>query len=192
MARILDAHTGTRRRSVIGATNVLGSRLTGLRLTGLRLAGVGLIGLTLAGCSAAPDDPAGTPTQTAVETPDTSAAPAAPEDAAPALVADGTAADNLGYFDSVIAAMLATEPNPVGRSYIDALVAAGFDKSAMEVTSDTTTKGVPVDSIQFSVRITDECIVGQNGPSSGGYHSIVAPTLATGTCLVGATRQIDW
>ena len=182
MARILDAHTGTRRRSVSWATDVLG----------LRLVGLGLVGLTLVGCSSTPGGPADTPAQTAVETPDASAAPVTPEDVAPALVADGTAADNLGYFDSVVTAVLATEPNPVGRSYIDALVAAGFDKSAMEVTSDTTTKGEPVDSIQFSVRITDECIVGQNGPSSGGYHSIVAPTLATGTCLVGATRQIDW
>ena len=182
MARILDAHTDTRRQSVRRAARVLG----------LSLLGLSLVGVSLVGCSATPGGPADTPAQTAVETPDASAAPVTPEDVAPALVADGTAADNLGYFDSVVTAVLATEPNPVGRSYIDALVAAGFDKSAMEVTSDTTTKGEPVDSIQFSVRITDECIVGQNGPSSGGYHSIVAPTLATGTCLVGATRQIDW
>ena len=39
-----------------------------------------------------------------------------------------------------------------GRAYIDALVAAGFDKAAMQVTPDQTTVGNPAESIQFSVR----------------------------------------
>ena len=144
-----------------------------------------VLGLGLAGCSAAPvDRPAPTESVTASPTP-TEAAP-------PALVPEGTAAENLPYFDSVITAALAADPNVAGRGYIDALVAAGFDKTTMEVTMDTTTKGEPADSIQFSVNIAGECLIGQNGPSTGGYHSVVAPLLATGTCLVGATRQIDW
>ena len=146
-----------------------------------------VLGLGLAGCSAAPVDRA-EPTQTESAT----ASPTPTEAAPPALVPEGTATENLPYFDSVITAALAADPNVAGRSYIDALVAAGFDKTMMEVTADTTTKGEPADSIQFSVSIAGECLIGQNGPSTGGYHSVVAPLLATGTCLVGATRQIDW
>ena len=146
-----------------------------------------VLGLGLAGCSAAPVDRAEpTPTESAVASP-------TPTEAAPAaLVPEGTATENLPYFDSVITAALAADPNAAGRSYVDALVAGGFDKTMMEVTADTTTKGEPADSIQFSVNVAGECLLGQNGPSTGGYHSVVAPLLATGTCLVGATRQIDW
>ncbi|TFC01387.1 hypothetical protein E3O42_10615 [Cryobacterium adonitolivorans] len=143
------------------------------------------LGLGLAGCSAAPvDGPA--PTESAM------ASPTPTEAAPPALVPAGTATENLPYFDSVITAALSADPNAAGRSYIDALVAAGFDKTKMEVTADATTKGEPADSIQFSVNVTGGCLIGQHGPSTGGYHSVVAPLLATGTCLVGATRQIDW
>jgi len=146
-----------------------------------------VLGLGLAGCSAAPVDRAEpTPTESAV------ASPTPTEAAPPALVPEGTATENLPYFDSVVTAALAADPDAAGRSYIDALVAAGFDKTMMEVTADTTTKGEPADSIQFSVNVAGECLLGQNGPSTGGYHSVVAPLLATGTCLVGATRQIDW
>jgi hypothetical protein len=37
-----------------------------------------------------------------------------------------------------------------------------------------------------------ECLVGQYGPASGGYHGAVRPALGTGGCLVGETRPIDW
>lgn len=168
MARILDAPVRRSRRATTWAACLV-------------------LGLGLAGCSAAPvDGPEPTPTEsvTASATP-TEAAP-------PALVPEGTATENLPYFDAVIAAAIAADANAAGRSYIDALVAAGFDKATMQVTADTTTKGAPADSIQFSVSVAGECLIGQNGPSTGGYHSVVAPLLATGTCLVGATRQIDW
>ncbi|WP_233199968.1 hypothetical protein [Cryobacterium sp. N22] len=166
MARILDAPVRRSRRATTWAACLV-------------------LGLGLAGCSAAPVDRA-EPTPTGSATAD------ATEAAPPALVPEGTATENLPYFDSVITAALAADPDVAGRSYIDALVAAGFDKTMMEVTADSTTTGEPADSIQFSVNIAGECLLGQNGPSTGGYHSVVAPLLATGTCLVGATRQIDW
>ena len=168
MARILDAPVRRSRRATTWAACLV-------------------LGLGLAGCSVTPGE-ASTPTPTASAT----TTPTPTEAAPPALLPDGTAAENLPYFDSVITAALAADPNAAGRGYIDALVAAGFDKTTMEVTSDTTTKGEPADSIQFSARVNGECLIGQNGPSSGGYQSVVAPLLATGTCLVGATRQIDW
>ncbi|MCU1444770.1 hypothetical protein [Cryobacterium sp.] len=147
-----------------------------------------VVSLALAGCAGTPAAPSATRGTSATAT----AAPTPTEAAAPALTPAGGAAENLAYFDSVIAAILATEANPPGRTVVDALAGAGFDKTGMQVTADTTTEGKPVDSIQFSVRFNGKCLVGQNGPSSGGYHSAVTPLLGNGACLVGATRQIDW
>ena len=173
MLRTTDSQVGPSRHPVAWAVALI--------------AGPSLAGLGLTGCTTAPTIPAtvaSTPTSTASNTPT--------PPPAPILLPAGTAADNLPFFDSVINAAVKAEPDPVGRSYIDALVGAGFDKTQMEITADTTTEGKPADSIQFSVRFNGECLVGQNGPSSGGYHSMVAPELASGTCLIGATRQIDW
>lgn len=120
-------------------------------------------------------------------TPATSTAPG------PEYVAEGTADDNLPLFASVTATVWASDQRGAGRAYIDALVAAGFDRSAMQVTQDATTVGNAVESLQFSVRWGDaECLVGQVGPSTGEPVTAVLPQLAEGRCLVGATRAIDW
>ena len=58
------------------------------------------------------------------------------------------------------------------------------------LTPDTTAVGLEADNIQFSVRMNNTCLVGQSG--NVGYHSLAAPILSTGTCLVGNTRAIDW
>ncbi|MBW9092852.1 hypothetical protein JNB62_04055 [Microbacterium jejuense] len=110
----------------------------------------------------------------------------------PALVPDGTAQDNLPYFTAITDSVWATDSRVSGRAYIDALVAAGFDKSAMQVTSDTSTVGNPAESIQFSVRWGDQCLVGQVGPATGDPVTVVVPVVAEGTCLIGQTRPIDW
>ena len=110
----------------------------------------------------------------------------------PVLVPDGTAADNLPVFAEVTASVWASGDRAAGRAYIDALVAAGFDKSAMQVTNDESTVGNPAESIQFSVRWGDECLIGQVGPATGDPVTVVVPVLAEGTCLVGQTRPIDW
>ena len=95
-----------------------------------------------------------------------------------------------GQFDEAVSALLATNADPGGRAVIDALVAAGLAKAAMELTPDTTAIGLDADSIQFSVRVGEECVVGQSG--NVGYHSAILPVLDTGKCLVGATRAINW
>lgn len=111
----------------------------------------------------------------------------------PAYVADGTADDNLPLFAAVTAAVWASDQKVSGRAYIDALIAAGFDRGAMQVTQDVSTVGNPAESIQFSVRWGDtECLVGQVGPSTGEPVTVVMPQLAEGRCLVGTTRAIDW
>jgi hypothetical protein len=108
-------------------------------------------------------------------------------------VPDGTAEENLPLFTSVSDGVWASDQRGAGRAYIDALVAAGFDRAAMQVTQDQSTVGNPAESLQFSVRWgEDECLVGQVGPSTGQLVTAVMPQLAEGRCLVGTTRAIDW
>ncbi|PZU47314.1 MAG: hypothetical protein DI566_05865 [Microbacterium sp.] len=143
-----------------------------------------LCAVLLTGCGPSPQ-----PEQSTTSAPSTSASPTP---TGPVLVPDGTAADNLPLFASVMNAVAATDARAQGRAYIDALVAAGFPKDAMEVTHDLTSVGNPADSIQFSVRWDDECIVGQVGPSTPAPTALVLPLTPAGMCLVGLTRPIDW
>ena len=106
------------------------------------------------------------------------------------LVPAGTARENLAYFNQVNKVFLGGQASAGGRAIIDNLVAAGFDKSAMQVTPDKTVNGHPADSVQFSVLLDKECLVGQFG--GGQYGSVVAPMLGTGACLIGKTRPINW
>jgi hypothetical protein len=137
--------------------------------------------LALAGCVDSPE-PAPTPTGAA------SADPTAPP--APQIDLEGTAAGNLPYFDLVNGELIAAGGTLDGRAFIDNLVAAGYPKSDMEVTSDRTAINGAADNIQFAVRLNGTCLIGQYG--NIGYASTAADMLATGRCLVGATRPIDW
>jgi hypothetical protein len=106
------------------------------------------------------------------------------------MVAGGSAAENRAYFDHVGTTLFASAASANGRTIIDSLAAAGFDKASMQVTPDTTSDGGSVDSILFSVKLGGQCLLGQRGP--GGFSSAVQPALANGSCLVGKTRPIDW
>nr|WP_249353688.1 hypothetical protein [Microbacterium sp. 2FI] len=144
----------------------------------------------LAGCTQPrPVDPTPAPTGSSAA-PSPSATPTT--DPEPVLVPDGTADENLPLFAAVTADVWATSDQGSGRAYVDALAAAGFDKATMEVTRDVSTVGNPAESIQFSVRWGDQCLIGQVGPSTGDPVAVVVPVLAEGTCLVGDTRPIDW
>jgi hypothetical protein len=118
--------------------------------------------------------------------------PAPTPTAAPALQPDGSAADNLPLFTRVTRDVWSGPEQASGRAYVDALVDAGFDKTAMQVTPDQTTIGNPAESIEFSVRWGEECLVGQVGPAIGDPVATVLPGLSTGGCLIGQTRTIDW
>lgn len=146
--------------------------------------------LSLAGCTPF----GGPPTPQSSQSADPSAsAPGTTDPAArPTLRPELSAGENLDFFNSVNTAVVVANAAAGGRDFIDALVAAGFDKAAMQVTSDETTQGDQADSIQFAVLFQDECLVGQYGPKSGGYHGAVRPALGTGGCLIGQTRPIDW
>lgn len=143
-----------------------------------------VLGAGLAGCTTS--SPAPVPS---------SATSSASAPSSPAPVAtfgpSATTPVALAQFDAVVKKLLTTDPQPHGRDVIDALVTAGFDKKAMEVTSDTTSLGSAADSIEFSVTWKKkDCLVGQVG--SSGFGSSSSPVLSTGKCLVGTTRSIDW
>ncbi len=145
--------------------------------------------LLLTGCFAGSGPEPAAPASATTTPPRLETATPAP---APTFKPDLAASENQEYFDSLVAGVLAAEPDAGGRAFIDALVVGGFDKAQMEVTFDRTAIDLEADSIQFSARLHGECLIGQFGPGSDSYHSIVAPVLGTGTCLIGATRQIDW
>ncbi|GAB2836151.1 hypothetical protein GCM10027024_08070 [Microbacterium insulae] len=154
-----------------------------------------MVALTvLAGCTAsAPDAPSASagPTASATSTPSSTASTPTPQ-AGPALVPDGSAYDNLPLFTAVTERVWASPDQVSGRAYVDALVAAGFDKAAMEVTYDRTTIDDPAESIMFSVQWGDECLVGQVGPVTGDPVTAVLPVVPESGCLIGNTRPIDW
>jgi len=106
--------------------------------------------------------------------------------------ADGTAADNLDIFTSVMNTVWASDEKAQGRAYVDSLVEAGFDKSQMQVTEDLSTVQLAAESIMFSVKWGDECLVGQVGPDTGEPVAAVEDVVAGGVCLMGNTREIDW
>jgi len=157
------------------------------RLPALAIA-LGAVVALLAGCTSTASSPATTPATPANSSASTSTTTAAP--APLALDPAGNAEANLDYFILVAETLLNGAPDSGGREVIDALVAGGFDKAEMEVTPDTTAVGLDADNIQFSVRINGDCLIGQSGNVR--FHALAAPLLASGTCLVGKTRAIDW
>ncbi|MEJ3404524.1 hypothetical protein WDJ51_07260 [Rathayibacter sp. YIM 133350] len=157
--------------------------------TGGRAIALALI--TAVALTACTGSPAPKPSHTASSTP--ASAPATPTPAPePTLAPKLSAGENLAYFDLVNNRVIAANNAAGGRDFVDALVAGGFDKTAMQVTPDRTAVDLAADSVQFSVLFNGQCLIGQYGPASGGYHSIVAAPTGQGTCLVGTTRPIDW
>ena len=139
-----------------------------------------LLGSVLSGCG-----PTATPTSTPEPTKATSTPSASPTPEVPELIEGGTAQQNLPFFDYVNQAQIATGAVS-GVSFVDALVVAGFAREDIEVTPDNTNVQA-ADSIMFSVRLGESCLVGQFG-SAIGYASTATDVLATGTCLVGTPR----
>jgi hypothetical protein len=114
--------------------------------------------------------------------------------ALPTYNPSGTATDNLAYFNMVgnelFASTQASAASSQGEAIVNWFVSHGFDKKNMEVTPDKTAIGLAAWNIDFSVRFGKTCILGQAG--NVGFQSATIPVLATGKCLVGVTRPIDW
>jgi hypothetical protein len=140
---------------------------------------------TLAGCVG---DPMPVPTESA-DSPSPSSS-STPRPGGAVLRPGESAAANQQFFDKVNSEFRAANGISTSRAIVDNLVAAGFVKADMEVTPDRTAINIAADSIVVSVRIDDECLVGQFG--AAGYTGVLTPTLGSGKCLVGVTLPIDW
>ncbi|MDX2375530.1 hypothetical protein M4I32_01795 [Microbacterium sp. LRZ72] len=154
----------------------------------LLTAGAAVVVLGIAGCAGT--DPEPTPTETltpVVVTPSPTPTPEVPE-----LQPEGTASENLDFFSLVVDTVWEGSEAVSGRAYVDALDEAGFDRGAMQVSEDETTLGAAVESLQFSVRWGDECLVGQVGPETGDPVTVVLPVIEGDRCLIGNTQPIDW
>jgi hypothetical protein len=138
--------------------------------------------VVVSGCTASAEQP----TPTAITTPEVTATP----EPDPEFIDGGTAGQNRPYFDFVLTAMLERNPRPSSQTVVNSLVAAGFDKAAMEVTADITPVGQFADSILVAVQIDGQCLVGQIIDEQ--LLSELADVLGTGRCLVGRTLSIDW
>jgi hypothetical protein len=141
----------------------------------------------LAGCVQS-NAPAPVPTPTATPSSSSTAA------ALPTYDPTGTASDNLAYFNKVGNELFTSSQGPAastqGELIVNWFVAHGFNKQNMEVTPDKTSIGLAAWNIDFSVKFGKTCILGQAG--NVGFQSSVVPVLATGKCLIGQTRTIDW
>lgn len=135
----------------------------------------------LAGCvpeSTAPEPEVSSPV------PSESAAPP------PEFLPEGTAEENKPFFDAVNRGVIDDVDDPSAEDFARALVEAGFAKKTVELTADRTSVDLEADSVQFSVRIDGDCLIGQYG--NVGYASIVAERLATKRCLVGQTAPVEF
>ncbi|HEY1530713.1 MAG TPA: hypothetical protein VGF80_07855 [Galbitalea sp.] len=158
-----------------------------LRRRGLLALPVALVlVVALAGCV---QNASVTPLPTA--TPSSSASASS---ALPTYNPNGTATDNLAYFNKVgnelFSSTQASAASSQGELIVNWFVSHGFNKKNMEVTPDKTAIGLAAWNIDFSVRFGKTCILGQAG--NVGFNSATVPVLATGKCLVGQTRPIDW
>lgn len=143
------------------------------------------LALGVGGCAAAdrsPEPERPTPTQTPTSEP------------APEFFPAGTAEENLPYFAHVLEDFSAGAEPVEGRPVIDAVVAAGFDRAAMQVSFDRTKTDLVADSIFVSVRIGADCLLGQIGTADRVSVVVVEPAVGPeqNICLIGSTRPIDW
>ena len=138
--------------------------------------------IALAGC--VPTEPMPTPTGSKSATPTPTPTPVLKLDPT------GTAEENLPFWKHLVEGMSNTYGMADGAVMIQSLVDNGFNKADMELTPNETAIGERADSIIFSMRFDGQCFIGQIFPST--WNATLAPMLATGRCLIGTTRPIDF
>ncbi|MFE6967229.1 DUF6993 domain-containing protein [Agromyces sp. NPDC057679] len=121
----------------------------------------------------------------AVETNDPNFEPAPP----PSYGETTTDAAAKLFFDDV-AGQVAATGSMDGAVYAAAFVAAGVPGELIEVTETRTPVGYEAETVQFSVRWEDRCVIGDVG--HGKFTSQAIEATHYGTCLIGSTRPRDW
>ena len=139
--------------------------------------------LALGGCA-----PEAVVTPSATPTPSVSVDPFGPK---PDYFPEGTAVDNRPLFDWVLGHTVLIDAKDPGRLMVKALVEAGFNKAAMQLTPSISGTGKPADSIIVSVQFNKSCLMGQRMLDKS-FSSSVESALGSGGCLVGKTRKIEW
>lgn len=116
--------------------------------------------------------------------------PAAP----PEFYPEGTADDNLPYFHETLRQFGVGSAPVQGVPVVDALAAAGFDKTKMQVSFDESKTSLVADNIFVSVLFGQECLIGQVVVADRTFVTEVAEAVGPekNLCLIGATRPIDW
>lgn len=140
--------------------------------------------LTLSGCAGAPES---------VERPTKEENFQEPV-AAPEFYPEGSAADNLPYFHESLRQFGLGEAPVQGVPVVDHLVAAGFDKTQMQVSFDESKTNLVADNIFVSVLIGQDCLIGQIVVADRSFVAEEAPAVGPdrASCLIGTTRTIDW
>lgn len=156
--------------------------------TNAALAGAALLAVTLTSCALIEGPTPNTPERS------TAVTPAPTPEQTFELVLDGSAEDNLPYFQQTLA-QFATSDAPIeGRPVVDALAAAGFDKANMQVTFDHSRTNLVADNLFVSVRFEASCLVGQFVTDTRELFTAVEGALGheQNICIIGTTRPIDW
>mgnify|MGYP001025513761 CR=1 FL=1 len=105
----------------------------------------------------------------------------------PVFDPDGTADDNLAFFESVLVAAGAGSGITSSDAPIDSLVDAGFSAEFITHTQDATARQFPVDSISIAVEFDGECLIGQY--STTWISTAVSALLPSGDCLIGVVTR---
>lgn len=118
-----------------------------------------------------------------------------PPETAPVFVEGGTAEENLPVFVETIRAYAESDEPILGESLVNAVANVGFSKDDMQVTHDFSKMQLPADNLFVSVRIGEECLIGQIAPEDrGSFVAELVPAVGPehNICLIGDTRDITW
>lgn len=112
----------------------------------------------------------------------------------PVFYPEGTATENLPYFAYSLTLFTESDAEIGGQAIVDFLVNEGFAKDAMQVSFDRTKTDLQADAIFVSVRVGEECLLGQVTTKGRNVSSTVQPAIGPDNtlCLIGNTRPIDW
>lgn len=119
--------------------------------------------------------------------------PAAPE-VAPEFVPEGSAEENLPIFTETLRQYSEGDTAIEGQPIVDAIANVGFNRDDMQVSFDRTKTDLVADHIFVSVRVDQECLIGQVVTDDRSFVTEVMPAVGPeeNICLIGETRAIDW
>jgi hypothetical protein len=149
----------------------------------LAVSSLAVFALLVSGCS-----------QEDVNQPERATPTQVPSEPPASLIEGGTASENEKYFNYILRQGVRNGMQIDGVSVVNTVAEAGFDKALMQVSYDSSKTGLGADSIFVSVRVNDQCLLGQVVASDKTVATSVQPAVGPdkSICLIGETRPIDW